>query len=250
MDETAGDGHLSQMPTLWSQVLDAHDENASGQQAARADLLKRYDGAVRRYLLAAVRDPHAANDLAQEFALRFLRGDFRRADPERGRFRDYVKTVLSNLVADHYRRRQTSPDQLPSGSLGPADSTVAGLDDVAFRESWRDALLDRTWAALADDERQTGRPLHTVLKLRATNPKMDSPALATEAGRVLGKSITPAGVRQTLHRARERFADLLLGVVADSLNSPTAERLEEELTEVGLLDYCRPALARWPGRAE
>jgi RNA polymerase sigma-70 factor (ECF subfamily) len=243
MDETAGDARLSQLPTLWSQVLDAH---AEGEQAARGQLLARYDGAVRRYLLAAVRDPHAAGDLAQEFALRFLRGDFRRADPGRGRFRDYLKTALGNLVVDHFRRQKTVPAPLPSGSFGPVDAG-AGEDDAAFRESWRAALLERAWEALARDEQETGRPLHTVLKLRAANPAMSSPELADAAGQTLGKAVTPAGVRQTLHRARERFADLLLGVVADSLDRPTAGRLEEELVEVGLLEYCRPALARWPG---
>jgi DNA-directed RNA polymerase specialized sigma24 family protein len=48
-----------------------------------------------------VRDPEVADDLAQEFALRFLRGDFQRADPERGRCRDYLKRALINLVHDY-----------------------------------------------------------------------------------------------------------------------------------------------------
>ena len=249
MDETIGGGHLSQLPTLWSQVLGAHDANPDARRDAQEALLARYGGAVRRYLLASVRDPHVASDLVQEFALRFLRGDFRRADPARGRFRDYLKGALGNLVADHFRRRRASPGQLPDENLGPADRAEAAAGDPEFRASWRDALLERAWEALAEDERQTDRPLHTVLRFRAANPELRSPELAAEVGRALGKAVTAAGVRQTLHRARERFADLLLGVVADSLDPATRERLEEELTEVGLLDYCRSALARWPRRA-
>ena len=60
----------------------------------------------------------------------------------------------------------------------------------------------------------------------------------------LRKPLTAVGVRQVLHRAREKFADLLLDEVAHSLDSPTAEQLEQELVELGLLDYCRPALER------
>ena len=52
------------------------------------------------------------------------------------------------------------------------------------------------------------------------------------------------GVRQTLHRARERFADLLLDEVIQSLDHPDAERLEQELIDLALLEYCRPALER------
>ncbi len=68
----------------------------------------RYGGAVQRYLLASVRDPDAASDLAQEFALRFLRGDFHRADPGRGRFRDFVKRAIYHLMIDHFRERKKS----------------------------------------------------------------------------------------------------------------------------------------------
>ena len=39
-------------------------------------------------------------------------------------------------------------------------------------------------------------------------------------------------------------ADLLLDEVAQSLEAPTAERLQEELAELTLLEYCRSALDR------
>jgi hypothetical protein len=59
--------------------------------------------------------------------------------------------------------------------------------------------------------------------------------------------VSEAGVRQTLHRAREKFADLLLEEVARELDDPTPERLEEELSELSLLDQCRAALERRGG---
>jgi hypothetical protein len=57
--------------------------------------------------------------------------------------------------------------------------------------------------------------------------------------------LTAAGVRQALHRARQKFADLLLEEVAQSVEDPTPEHLERELVELGLFDYCRPALERY-----
>ena len=44
---------------------------------AQLRLLLDYSGAVSRYLLGALRDNEAADELAQEFAVRFIRGDFR-----------------------------------------------------------------------------------------------------------------------------------------------------------------------------
>ena len=243
MDGPTPETRLSGVQTLWSQLRLAHEDASAVRQAAREALLRRYTGAVRRYLIAVVRDREAADDLAQEFALRFLRGDFRNADPGRGRFRDYVKMAVLNLVTDFHRRQRTLPVAVPPEDLNRADT--AGPDDGVFRESWRDELLERAWEALAGVERETGRPLHTVLKFRATNPKASSTEMAAQIGERLGKPVTAVGVRQTLHRAREKFAELLLDAVADSLDAPTRERLGEELEDLGLLGYCRPVLERW-----
>lgn len=243
MDARNSETHLSGVQTLWSQVRLAHADAADAGRAAREALLTRYAGAVRRYLVAVVRDRDAAADLGQEFALRFLRGDFRNADPGRGRFRDYVKAALLNLVTDHFRRQKARPVLVPPEELNRPES--AESDDGVFRESWRDELLERAWEALAGVERETGRPLHTVLRYRAANPKASSEEMAAAMATKLGKPVTPAGVRQTLHRAREAFAGLLLDAVADTLETRTRDRLGEELEELGLLGYCKPVLAKW-----
>jgi RNA polymerase sigma-70 factor (ECF subfamily) len=243
VDASNSETRLSGLQTLWSQVRLAHDDESAARQAAREALLRRYAGAIRRYLVAVVRDRDAADDLAQEFALRFLRGDFRNADPGRGRFRDYVKAAVLNLVTDYHRRLNTRPVPVPPEDLNRPDTSDS--DDGVFRESWRDELLDRAWEALAAVERETGRPLHTVLRFRAANPKASSTEMAEQVGARLGKPVTAVGVRQTLHRAREKFAELLLDAVADTLEAPTRDRLGEELEELGLLGYCKPVLEKW-----
>ena len=45
-----------------------------------------------------------------------------------------------------------------------------------------------------------------------------------------------------LASVRDKFADLLLDEVVNSLDRPTPDHLEEELIDLGLLEYCRPAL--------
>ncbi len=112
MDSSDVNRHLSRISTLWSLVSLAHHEAGEESGAAQRQLLERYGGAIRRYLLGALRNADAAEDLFQDFAYRFLHGDLRRADPERGRFRDYVKGVLFHLVADYHKKRQRLPHQL------------------------------------------------------------------------------------------------------------------------------------------
>jgi hypothetical protein len=105
--------------------------------------------------------------------------------------------------------------------------------------------MDRAWRALAEIERKSSQPCYTVLRLRTEQPLLSSGALAEQLGLRLGKPFTVHGLRQALHRAREKFTDLLVHEVAASLENPSGEQLEQELIDLGLLSYCRAALERY-----
>jgi RNA polymerase sigma-70 factor (ECF subfamily) len=245
MDEQIPDARLSRLATLWTLVGQAHQGKTDTLQTARQRLLDYYGGAVRRYLLASLKDPDAADDLFQEFAVRILRGDLGGADPERGRFRNFVKGVLFHMIANYHKRERGKFRQMDPNLPEPAVQPATTLDsDREFLTSWRDELLARSWAGLAAVEQETGQPFHTVLRFRADHPDLPSPRLAEELSTQLQRPFTAAGVRQTLHRARDKFADLLLDAVAQSLTEPDPEQLQQELLDLGLLDYCRTALQR------
>ncbi len=247
MDLSASNLRLSRIDTMWTVVCGANRGDCD-VSAAQRGLLERYGGAARRYLLAATRDPDAADELFQEFAVRFLRGGLRGADPHRGRFRDFLKGVLIHLVADHHKKGRKQPLSLAPDYPEPAAAMTNEADET-FRASWRDELLARSWAALEAAEKECGRPYFTVLRYRADYPDASSQAMAEGVSRQLVTKMTAPGVRQTLHRARERFADLLLDEIAQALDRPTPEALEEELVDLGLLEHCRPALQRRQGEA-
>lgn len=243
MQQGGADERLSQISTLWSLVCQAHQGKDEVASEAQLRLLQRYGGAVRRYLLGGLRDADAAEELSQEFALRFIRGDFHKVTPARGRFRNYVKAVLFRMVASFHREQKGKPlsfsetQELPSLDISPEQ-------EQAFQESWRAELLSRAWTVLADREKQGGRPNHTVLQLRLVHPQeeMTSARFAELLGGRLGKEITAAHARKLLQRARAEFARLLLEDVRESLEEPTPETLEQELRLLGLWTYCQPAL--------
>ncbi|CAN5293607.1 hypothetical protein BH10PLA2_BH10PLA2_07950 [soil metagenome] len=236
---------LSRMQTLWTLVCQAHKGPQEEEQNARAALLDRYGGAVRRYLLGAVRDPDAADELAQDFALKFLRGDFRNADPEQGRFRSFLKSALFRLVVDFQRRRKHLPLPMNSNTPEPVANQKSPFDSEAvFLQSWRSELLARAWTALEKAEKAEGHTLYTILRYRADHPEMSSTQMSEQLSLVLSKPISAANVRQLLHRSRERFAEILLDEVQQTLEQPSTERVTEELVDLSLLEYCRPALER------
>jgi RNA polymerase sigma-70 factor (ECF subfamily) len=233
---------LSLIPTLWSLVGRAHQGTPVEATAARQQLLERYGDAIQRYLRNVLRDPHAADEVFQEFALQLVHGKLRGANPERGRFRYFVKGTLYHLIADYRQQKRDWPGPLPAQVAALIASPEEAPAHDLFEESWCHELLAHAWEALAAVEARTGQLLHTVLRFRADHPDMPSPLMAEELSARLGRPLTAVGVRQTLHRAREKFADLLLDEVIHSLESPEAVQVQAELAELGLLDYCRPAL--------
>jgi RNA polymerase sigma-70 factor (ECF subfamily) len=237
---------LSQLATPWSLVAQAHqvDAPSGGVRAALAELLDRCERVVRRYLHGALRQQpnreEAVDECFQNFALRLLGGAFKNVDRQRGRFRDYLKSCLLNLVRDYERRRRAQPRPL---DVEPAARDTAPFDsDQEFLRIWRDELLARALDALAAYEQSTGQPLHTVLRFRMAHPDARSAEMAQQLSGQSGRSFTAVGVRKRLQLARKKFAELLVEEVRQSLDNPTENDLEQELLEVGLLEHCRSLL--------
>jgi RNA polymerase sigma-70 factor (ECF subfamily) len=240
---TADASRLSRIDTPWSILRRAHDGSDPSIAWARQALLDRYGGAVRRYLRAVLRDEEAADEVFQEFALRLVRGDFHTADPARGKFRNFVKAALHNLIVD-YRRKIGRDRGRSLDERSPAAAEQAEPPESLFMQSWGQDLLDRSWVRLSEIEQEGGTPYYAALRLLADSPELSSDQIAQRLTTKLGREFTPGNVRVMIHRARQMFADQLVAEVADSLESAAAEEIEQELGDLNLLQYCKSALAR------
>ena len=238
------DPRLSELSTQWTMLFQAHHGTPEQMNDALRIMMLRYEGAVHRYFLKAVGDPEVVRELDQEFALRFLKGKFLKYDPKLGRFRDYVKRAVRNLMMDHHRQKgKTRHLDTDFDQAVVAGSSVDEIDEQII-DAWRDELLDRAWNALEDLEKRTGQPHHTILKCRARNPDLNSDQMARELAPVLGKSLSGGALRNRLQHAREKWVGLLVDEVKASLRTPSREDVEEELAELRLLRYCKPVMAR------
>lgn len=245
MDSASLQKHLSQISTQWTLLADAHDPvQESGN--ALAKIVARYQTAVYRYLLASVRDPEAADELFQEFALRLVRGEFGKADAQRGRFRDYVKTALINLVINYHKKKNRQPVPIADEAEVAAEAREDFDSDKEFLEDWRKALLDRAWESLAATQDAKGPPFYAALRFRSEHPELSGAELTARLVAELkpAEPFTEAGLRKILQRAREKFTDLLVDEVARSLQTSSVEDIEQELIDLGLQLYCRKALDR------
>ncbi|QDV44920.1 RNA polymerase sigma factor [Stieleria neptunia] len=228
---------IRDIATRWSLIRRAHAGEDTSATSARHALVDRYSGAAWRYLLAVTRDEQITEDLFQELALRVLRGDLRHAESSKGRFRDYLKTVLVNLARDYYRNRRDA--ELPpalADSLADNNVSAAVGDEREFIDCWRDELLQKTWTALDD----VNARLAAVLRIHVENEDLSAAEKGRLVQELLDSPFSANRYRVTLHRARDKFAKLLADEVAATLDSPTEEALRQELRTLRLLKYCEP----------
>jgi RNA polymerase sigma-70 factor (ECF subfamily) len=230
------DVRLSAITTNWEQIIAARGESAGDM---RNEILIRYAGCAYKYILQASMNADIADDLSQEFALRFVRGDYKNADPEKGRFRDYLRASLRNLIVDYFRKNKelalsdSAADRLPDESV---DSQLADLDRE-FQENWRNHVLSLAWKGLRESDAGRSSDYYTVLRFRSLHPNASSTEMAEQLSIQLQRTVNSDWVRKKLSRARQKFADLLAIEVRRSLNDKTEEAIREELATLGLLKY-------------
>src|SRR6185312_2976792 len=92
---------LTEIPTNWTTISSAHTPGPKSQEAM-GELVGRYHDALTRYIHLKVRDKHLADEVLQEFWTKLLTGKLAGADKTKGRFRDYLRTVLHRLIIDHF----------------------------------------------------------------------------------------------------------------------------------------------------
>ena len=224
---------LTDIPTEWTLIRTAHTPLPDGAvnpdvAGAMERLIGRYHDAVGRYLKLKLRDENLADEVAQEFWTKLLTHKLAGADPSKGRFRDYLRTVLHRLIIDHFRGRKVQP--LPPGDLLDPSSPDQEFDDV-----WRETLIDRVWLRLQTFEVSTPKNRYaTVLKLRRESPDASIDDLAEELGKKLGGRVTPEAFRKTLQRARAKFLELLIQELRETIHPAEPEDIETEIYNLGL----------------
>lgn len=203
----------------------------------------RYAPAIEGYLRALVRDPEQVEEIRQNFLLRILEKGFVSADNLQGRFRNYLKAAVRNAAISQMRRKthgQADPEAL---AQVPDERDSAPMEQE-WLDHWRRCMLDRVWENLELHERQKeDNHAYTVLQIYVEhNALEDSEAMAERAAAQLKKPMRADAFRKQLSRARRLFAKLLVQEVVQTIESPTPDRIEEELVDVGFLADVVPYL--------
>lgn len=210
--------------TRWSLVQSAGRADAAGR-AALSELCEHYWPPVHAFLLQKCGDRELAKDLTQGFFLDLLaREDLATADPARGRFRSFLLKCAQNFAAKQHARdtaQKRGGAKLPmslealQGEDGEARLAIdTDTPAAAFERRWVKALLDRVLQQLQADYEARGRGDVFVALQPYLESTGESEPYAAAAQRL---EMTSAAIKVNVHRLRQRFRELLLAEVAETV---------------------------------
>lgn len=239
---TPDPSRLDGIETRWSLVRRSSGNVSTDAVEARRSLVLRYASAIRSYCQAIVGTEGDADEVSQDVVVRMLKGDFAGADPNRGRFRDLLRTAIRNMARNRWSRENRRSSSTPIDTELHADPDGQDLDDP-WLQQWRGTLLENAWSELRSfQDANPGSCLYTVLRTRTDHADESSEQLASRVSDRLGRLITAATVRQNLRRARVKFCELLVDEVAEGLADASRDRVQDELIALDLWTQIKDVL--------
>jgi len=232
------------LTTHWSVVLAAKDNASPRCSEALETLCRTYWYPLYAFVRSSGYSPEDAQDLTQGFFARLLAKDYLRlVDPEKGRFRTFLKMALKRFLANEWERsraekrgggqRLLSIDTAIGEEWFQAQSTAALAPDQIYDRHWAFTLLGEINTRLEREYNASGK---------AAELKVLKPYLTEERGQIPYAQVaaaletTEGAARVAVHRLRKRFRELFREVVAETVSEPL--EVQEELQQViGVLSW-------------
>jgi len=214
--------------TQWSLLAEATlNGDAEGRRALQL-LCERYERPVLAFVLARVKNPDLAKDLAQGFWLFLLeRRTWRLADVTRGRFRNFLIGVLRNYLNDDLRRQNALRHGGGKLQSHVTDIEVQDENDahaaVVYDREWSRCILDRALIDLEAWYRKQNREAFFAVVRRFLPGAQEVPNAEAAAA---GLGITVEVLRVEIHRARRRLLSHLRQQIGQTV--PAAD-IDDEL---------------------
>jgi RNA polymerase sigma-70 factor (ECF subfamily) len=220
--------------TQWSLVLQARQRGGAADQALAA-LCRLYWYPIYAYLRRKVGSAQRAEDLTQEFFVRFLDKEFLTGvDRDKGRFRAFLLACCNHFLANQADRdnAQKRGGHRVIHSLDfrsaeqrylhePADTATP---ERLFERRWALTLLDAALARLRREFIDAGKEqLFDWLKASLTGDADALPfaRIATSLG------MSEDAVKKAAQRLRQRYGEVLREQIAATLDGP--ESIEDEI---------------------
>jgi RNA polymerase sigma-70 factor (ECF subfamily) len=214
--------------THWSVVLRAGGQPSAESAQALDQLCRAYWYPLYAYVRRQGYDREEARDLTQEFFSRLLARDLLgQADPQRGRFRAFLLTMLNHFLADEWRRahRQKRGGNCLTFSLDEAEAerrfalepADPATPETLFDRRWAEAILEQVYGRLRTEFDAGDRARHFDELKRFLFLDDRQVSYAEAAARLEMKE---DAVRSAIYRLRRRYAALFRETIAHTVATP------------------------------
>jgi RNA polymerase sigma factor (sigma-70 family) len=234
-----GNSRLKPFPTTqWSLIVRAAADDPADREKALAEICELYWPPVYAFIRSRGHSPHDAEDLTQGlFAELLERNDFAKADSAHGRLRSYLLTSASNHLTEMHRHKHRQKRGGYDVILA-IDAEVAELrclipeprDDMTpdrvFERQWAITVMEGVVTALQERYEEKGQgEIFQALK-----PFLTATVTAPQAELAEKLGISAQTLRVSLHRMRQRYAELLRQSVKNTLGPQ--ENVEDEIAHL------------------
>lgn len=214
-------------PTRWSIILTVRSPGNPRYLESWNELVRLYWRPVYRSIRCRWNEPvESAKDLAQAFfAGMFESGALRRFEPERGRFRTFLKAALENFLRNARRdglrlKRGGGEAPLPL-DFADEEPPAAATDDL-FEREWRRSVLEQAVDELGRDVRPE--------VFAAFRAYFLDPARPTYREVADGLRMSESDVTNHLHLAKTRLREIVRRLVRESTENE--REFEDEMREL------------------
>ena len=220
--------------THWSVILKAGLHDTEGRNALGV-LCQCYWSPVYFYTRRRGCNPHDAEDLTQAFFARMIERDgFRKATPERGKFRSFLLIALKNFLADEHDRamalKRGGGQKIVSFDAEDAETKYRRepvdhqTPDKLFDKRWAMALIDRSLKRLGQEFAEAGKA-DQFKELRHYIVAGAEPRPLAEAA--IRLEMSEEAAKKAVQRLRRRYSEIVRGEVGQTLLSDV--EIDEEL---------------------
>jgi RNA polymerase sigma-70 factor (ECF subfamily) len=228
--------------THWSVVLAAGHDSSPGAQEALEKLCSAYWYPLYAYVRRQGRSPEDAQDLTQAFFAKLLENkSLRHAQKERGRFRTFLLTSLKNFLSHEWERAQSAKrgggsvhlswDQTTAEERYQLEPVSDLTPESVFEQRYALTVFQQALNRLRGESMTEGKS-ERFEQLKGFLTDEPAPGAYKTVAERLGMS--PESVAVSVHRLRQRYAELVREGVAQTVEGP-AEVQEELRYLIGLI---------------
>jgi RNA polymerase sigma factor (sigma-70 family) len=219
-----------------------------------------YQLPVRKFFMCLCGNAHEADEQFQEFAVKFLSGAFDSFEPDKGRFRDYLKTALRNQVKRSYKKGANFLVPIPEdmdaadpNALQPIENALREFDTIEGEQIKQ--MVDSDMQA---DEADGKNQYHSLLQFAVDYQRERLHEYTVSGGRTkipvaaiadffldrFGETVTSDTAKQRMFRAKVMYASKMIDEIGVRVTDPSHSAIREASRELGLAVYVESELLR------